>query len=256
MAFLIDLIVIAVIAIIALVSAKHGFIKVFVQAVGYILAGLLAVAISLPLANVTYDKVVEKPIVDSMVGVFDDFIQENKSTIEEQLNENNQESLGEEKTQEMIDDVLNKLPDFLPKKEIKNVSTSVSGFAENITTYMSEGAESMAKAASQDIIKPLACKVLSLLYSVVMLSIFSVLINFAARILSSKIKLGRLEKYNRILGGAFGAVKGAIFVGLACVSISVIVNWTGLSVLFISPENLEKTFVFDLLSNIMLKFYK
>ena len=42
MAIVIDLIVVAIIAVIALVSAKHGFIKVFVQAIGYILAGMLA----------------------------------------------------------------------------------------------------------------------------------------------------------------------------------------------------------------------
>jgi len=250
------LIVIAAIAVIAFISAKQGFVKVLVQTVGYILAGFLAIAISMPLANVTYDKVIEKPLVDSMVGVFEDFIEENGDMVKEQFDENNQAITDDAANQEIVDKVLASLPDILPKKEIKSVSTSLTGFAENITTYMSEGAESMSQAASNDIIKPLACKVISLLYSVLILSILSAFVNMLAKLCSSKISLGRLDKYNHILGGAFGAVKGAFLVGVVCVSVSVIIHWTGIKVLFISPENLDKTFVFEFLSNVISRFYK
>lgn len=264
MAIVIDLIVVAIIAIIALVSAKQGFIRVFVQAVGYILAGILAFAISTPLADTTYDKFVEKPVTDAIVGVFEDFIEENSDMIEEQIGENvdNQVNTDGETPQiegvdqELIDKLLGSLPDILPKEEIESVSTSVTDFTDNITTYMSEGAESMAEAASKDIIKPLASKVIALIYSIIILSILSAIVNILANILGSKIVIGKLDKYNHILGGALGIVKGAFIVGIVCAVVSLVVRLTGVSIAFLSPENIEKSFVFEFLSDLMLKFYK
>ena len=255
MSIVIDLIVVAAIAIIALISAKQGFVTVCVQAVGYILAAMLAFAISVPLASVTYDKVIEKPIVDSMVGVCEDFIEENQSMLNEGLDENSQTVADDSSNQKIVDEIINSLPDILPKKEIETASDSISGFAENITTYMSEGAESMAYATSKEIVKPLACKVVSVIYSAIILSSLSVLINIIAKFLGSKIVLGRLEKYNRIFGGVFGAVKGAVLVGIVCAVVSAIINFTGISILFISPKNLDKTFIFEFLADLMLKFY-
>lgn len=264
MFWLIDLIVVAIIAIIALISAKQGFVKIFVQAVGYILAGILAFAISLPLANTTYDKFIEKPVVDAVVGVFEDIIEENSDMIESQIGENinNQTVLDGETVQiegvdkEILDKFLDSLPDILPKEEIESVSSSVTDFTENITTYMSEGAESMAQAASRDIIKPLASKIISLIFSIVILSILSALVNILANVLGSKIVIGKLDKYNHILGGVFGVVKGAFIVGIFCALISLVIGLTGLSIGFVSSENIEKTFIFEFLSDIMFKFYK
>lgn len=264
MAIVIDLIVIAIIAIIALISAKQGFVRVFVQAAGYILAGILAFTISVPLANTTYDKFIEKPVVDSIVGVFEDIIEENSDMLETQIGENvtNQATLEGEVPQiegvdkEILDKFLDSLPDILPKEEIESVSSSVTDFTENITTYMSEGAESMATAASQDIIKPLASKIVSLLYAMVILSVLSAIVNLVAKILGSKIALGKLDKYNHILGGVIGVVKGAFIVGIICALISLVIQLTGVSLAFLSTENIEKTYIFEFLSDIMFKFYK
>ena len=55
MNFVIDLIVVAIIAVCAVVSAKRGFVKVLVEAVGFVAAIILTFTISTPLSEATYD---------------------------------------------------------------------------------------------------------------------------------------------------------------------------------------------------------
>ncbi len=264
MTVIIDLVVVALILIIALVSAKQGFVRVLVQSVGYILAGVLAMAISTPLANTTYDKFIEKPVVDAIVDVFDDVVEENNDILEEQigdknvLEENNidQNILNDMVDQEVVDKVLDSLPDFLRTEEIESVTTSVTEFTGNISNYMSDGVEGVAKAASKDIVKPLACNIISLLYSLIILSILSAVVNFIAGVVDKKISIGKLGKYNHILGGGIGVIKGAFIVGIVCAVITLIVSFTGISIFCFTPENIEKTYIFEFLSDILFKFYK
>ena len=66
MNYLLDLIVIAIIAAVALISAKRGFVRVVIELAGFIAAIFISFTISTPLANLTYDKIIEPPIVSSV----------------------------------------------------------------------------------------------------------------------------------------------------------------------------------------------
>ena len=63
MNFLLDLIVLAIIAAVALISARRGFVRVAIELVGFIAAIFITFTISTPLASLTYDKIIEPPIV-------------------------------------------------------------------------------------------------------------------------------------------------------------------------------------------------
>ena len=66
MNFLLDLIVLAIIAAVALISARRGFVRVAIELVGFIAAIFITFTISTPLASLTYDKIIEPPIVSSV----------------------------------------------------------------------------------------------------------------------------------------------------------------------------------------------
>ena len=123
MNYLLDLIVIAIIAAVALISARRGFVRVVIELAGFIAAILITLTISTPLASLTYDKIIEPPIVSSV----------SKAT-------------GDSVTQ-ITDDTWNALPEFI-RKYSENAGFSKESINKSINENMGNGAVSAAKAAS------------------------------------------------------------------------------------------------------------
>ena len=63
MCIFIDLILVAVIALCVYMSSRQGFVKVFVEVAGFVLAIIVTFTISTPLAELTYDKIIEPPMM-------------------------------------------------------------------------------------------------------------------------------------------------------------------------------------------------
>lgn len=120
MNYLLDLIVIAIIAAVALISARRGFVRVVIELAGFIAAILITLTISTPLASLTYDKIIEPPIVSSV----------SKAT-------------GDSVTQ-ITDDTWNALPEFI-RKYSENVGFSKENINKSINENMGNGAVSAAK---------------------------------------------------------------------------------------------------------------
>ena len=70
MSFILDLIVIAIIIVFALISAKKGFVRTIIEIVGFVLVILFANNVSPVLSNVTYDKLIEPAIIESIEKSF------------------------------------------------------------------------------------------------------------------------------------------------------------------------------------------
>ena len=66
MSITLDLIVIAIIILMVLISAKRGFVRVAVEAVGFVAAIILSLSLSTTLADVTYQKAIEPAILSSV----------------------------------------------------------------------------------------------------------------------------------------------------------------------------------------------
>ena len=218
----IDLILVAVILIFALISAKRGFVKVLVETVGFIAAVVVAFTISTPLAEVTYDKIIEPPVVKAAVN-----------------------AVGESAEHE----AWNALPEFLMNNDISG--TQINSFTEKITANLSLGVETAVKTASQDIVKPVATKIFSLLYSVILVLVLSILVKFLAKLINGMFSFSVIGTLNRTLGGVLGAVKGIVFVLIACTVISLIVSFTGKPFLIFTEENINNTYIFKFFTDIL-----
>ena len=218
----IDLILVAVILIFALISAKRGFVKVLVETVGFIAAVVVAFTISTPLAEVTYDKIIEPPVVKAAVN-----------------------AVGESAEHE----AWNALPEFLMNNDI--FGTQINSFTEKITANLSLGVETAVKTASQDIVKPVATKIFSLLYSVILVLVLSILVKFLAKLINGMFSFSVIGSLNRTLGGILGAVKGIVFVLIACMVISLIISFTGKPFLIFTEENINNTYIFKFFTDIL-----
>ena len=216
MNYLLDLIVIAIIAAVALISARRGFVRVVIELAGFIAAILITLTISTPLASLTYDKIIEPPIVSSV----------SKAT-------------GDSVTQ-ITDDTWNALPEFI-RKYSENAGFSKESINKSINENMGNGAEGATRAASQNVVKPIVSRLLTLIYA---LLIMIVLVKLLAKFLNGIFSFSIIGKLNRILGGIAGIPKGIIIAMLFCMIISLIVSLTPGGFLIFKTEAMEKSWFF------------
>ncbi|MBO5021777.1 MAG: CvpA family protein [Clostridia bacterium] len=224
MTIVIDLILVAVILFFVLTSARRGFVKVLIETVGFIAAVVVAFTISTPLAELTYDKIIEPPVIEAAVN-----------------------AVGESAEHE----AWNALPDFLIDSENAFFSTTVNSFTEKITANMSDGVETAVKKASQEVVKPVASKVIGLLYSVILVIVLSIVAKFLAKILNKLFSFSFVGKINRTLGGVVGLVKGTVVAVILCAVVSLILSFTGKPFLIFSEDTINQTYLFKFLTNII-----
>lgn len=224
MSIIIDLILVAIILLFVLISAKRGFMKVLIETVGFIAAVVVAFTVSTPLAELTYDKIIEPPVIEAAVN-----------------------AVGESAEHE----AWNALPDFLINSENAFFGTTVNSFTEKITANISSGVENSVKTASKEIVKPIATKILGLLYSVILVIVLSIVAKFLAKILNKLFSFSFVGKINRTLGGVLGLIKGSVIVVILCAVISLILSFTGKPFLIFSEDTINQTYLFKFLTNII-----
>lgn len=219
MSIILDLIVVAIILVSVFLSAKRGFVRVAIELAGFIAAIILTFTISTPLSSATYDKIIEPPLISS-VG-----------------------DAASGNTGEVIDKTWNSLPDFIKNNSTK-IGISKDTFDAKISDNLQNGAESAAKTASQNVIKPVAVKFIGLFYSVVLLIILMFVVKILARLLNKLFSFSIVGKLNRTLGGIVGIPKGIITAIAFCMLVSLIVPLTKNGIWIFNAQSIENSTIF------------
>lgn len=225
MNFVLDLIIIGIIAFSALISAKRGFVKVVVEAVGFVVACIIAFSINTPLAESTYDKFIEPPIINTINSSF------------------------ENATNDLQEEAWETMPDFITDNA-ELLGIEVDGFNDKISENISSGVDEAITAASQDVIKPVFTKILATVYGVILVFVLLFIVKILAKIINKLFSFSIVGKANKILGGVVGIPKGIVFAIIFAVIISILVSITGGFAIF-TPENIDKTILFKLLAGII-----
>lgn len=223
---ILDLIIIVIILFCILHSAKKGFVKVVLEVAGLIAAYIITFTISTPLANITYDKIIEPAMVNAM----------------------------SDSTETQTDSAQTKAWDAIPEFITKNAEkygVSLSEFSESVTANISSGAETAVIKASQDVIKPISVKIIGLIYSVILMTASVFVVRILAKFINKLFSFSFIGKANRILGGIIGIFKGIIFAVFFCAVISLIVSFTKNGFLIFTPENINNSFIFKGLANLI-----
>lgn len=225
MSIVIDLIVLAIFALMILISAKQGFVKVVVEVVGFV-AVLVVVAMAVtPLAELTYQKVVEPPIINS--------------TSELVFNSSS----------DAVESVWGSLPSFvtdnadefgITKDKIKEVAV------DNNKTDAKETLQNI----SQQLVKPAVVTVLEIFYCIILITVLLLVVKIIAKLLNKLFSFKTIGKLNKTLGGVLGIVRGLAVALIFCNVIALIVRFVPNGFWIFSSENIAKTYIFNFLLNV------
>lgn len=254
--FLLDLILAVIIGISVFLSARRGFVRTFVEAVGFIAAAILVFTVCTPLASATYDKIIEPPILEMVSEEVDKNFEDTSAEIPGF--DVNSEEVEKIKSQlsGSVDDVIKSLPPFIQNYiEKSGINTdellnTAEDIAQNGGT-VEETAQNITKNISQNKIKPLVVRVLSYIYSFLLFIIALILVKILARILNKAFSFSLAGKLNTTLGGVCGFAKGIIFAMLLCVIIYTVISFTKNGIWIFSVENIDKTFIFKYLISLI-----
>lgn len=226
MSIIIDLIVIAIIIIMALISAKRGFVRVAVEVVGFIAAIIVATTFSLSLANTTYDKVIEPPILNSITNV------------------------AGENVSQTVDATWEALPNFI-KNNSEKFNVSKDDIGQNISLNAQQNIKETTKSVLEHSVKPIAVNILKMLYSVIIAVVLIIVVKFLAKFINKLFSFSVVGKLNSTLGGILGVVKGLVAAWLFCTIVYLIISFTKNGIWIFNAENIENTTVFKFLAELI-----
>ena len=217
MSFILDLIILAIIVICVLISARKGFVKTIIGIAGLVLAVVLAITLSTPLANFTYDKIVEPAVTGTIENAISNVTDKAENIVKE------------------------------------NVYESLPGFVQNnidLSEFEISAGENAAAAITESAVKPVALSLLKAVFSLILFVILSFVVRILSKILNSIFSFSILGKANKLLGGALGAVQGVVFALIFILITNVLISLTGGFFIF-TQESIDSSFIFSLVSKIL-----
>ncbi len=225
-ALIFDIIVVAIILITAWMSSKRGFVRTVIEVAGCVLALIISVYASKPVAEFCYNRFFANSVENSVKGALDDVKTDSASAVWDSLPEylkKYAESFGI--TKEKIDDAASKATD--------------------------DKTEEISDQIAESTVKPVVVKALSGVISAAMFAILFFLIKILSRLINGMFNISFVGSINRLLGGLLGLVKGMIFAALFILIINfiVVISKGGISVL--SEDMINESIFFKLFSNLI-----
>ncbi len=231
MSIILDLIVLAIIIITVLISAKRGFVRTLIELLGFIAAVFISFTISTPLANSTYDKIIEPSIVSTVTSAVD--------------------TAADNSAAAAVDSFWNEIPGWV-KGGIEKAGISKESLDGSITANIGNGVQSAVESASQNVIKPAVTSTLALIYQVISLIILLAIVKPLAKLINKLFSFSVIGTANRVLGGVVGVPKGMIYAVAFCLLITLAVSFTQNGFLIFTGEAMEKSLFFSFVSSLRL----
>ncbi len=220
MSYIIDLIVLAIVAVTVLISAKRGFVRIFIETAGFLLACWVALSFNTPLANKTYDNMIEPAIVSSVA-------QATESTAEL-----------------TTDSIWDELPDML-KTGISSFGITKQSLDETVSQNVGSSIESTVQSVSQELIKPSVTSLLEMVYAALLLAVLLLAVKLLARLVNRLFSIKLTRRLNQILGGIIGIPKGMVIAVLFCLLVSLVVSFHKGGVWIFTKESLQESWFFN-----------
>ena len=202
MSIILDVVIVAIIALSVFVSAKRGFVRTLIDVIGFVVAIVIAFTFSSPLAELTYSKAIE-PTVSSKIN----------ETVFELINDTSTV------TEANLEKLMSSLPNSL-KEILQSKGYSPDVLFNKLNSAVDE--ESFSTEICNNIIQPAITSILKYIYTILIFIILLIIIKFLSKFLNSLFKGAILGTANLVLGGALGAIKGAIYVTILCMALTIL----------------------------------
>lgn len=221
MSLVLDAIIVLIILVFAFLSAKKGFVRTLIEVVGFILAIVIALGLSTPIANGIYDTAVQ-PIV--------------AKTVESAMSE------GSATANAAVDAVWNKMPAFLTESSFFDVTKE--NITSTITDEVAANTATVTNSISDSFVKPIVTKLLSVLISVILVVILLFVVKLLAKYINKLFTFSVIGDINRTLGGILGVVKGVAISVIFCLIISLILSFTKDGFLIFTYDAINSSYLF------------
>lgn len=205
MAYIADIILIALFALIIILSAHKGFFKSLIDFAGSFIALILARVLSSSFAPAVYDSVLKDGIENTLVA---------------RLGENAAVDYADQ-----LEGIVQSLPDaVIGVLQVMGIDKQM--LVDKIASADLNGAN-LVESLMNTVVTPLVTSVISLIMFVLLAIVLIVLIKIVSRLLDKVIKkLPVIKGFNKTLGGVFGVLRGVVDVVIVSVLISVVVGFT------------------------------
>ncbi len=224
MNLVLDILVVAIILICVLISAKKGFVRTLISAVGFVVAIILAVTLSGPIASSISSEYVRPAIEEKTASILAD-------TAGNSLNE-------------AADTIWDQLPSFVVGAAASAGVTEES-LGQSILESTANTAQGLATDITDKLFMPVVENLLKGIATFVLFLILMIVVSLLSRILNKLFSGKVFGKFNRALGGVLGAVKGLVFAVVFCVLISVFVGLSENGFLSITQDTIDSTYIFS-----------
>ncbi len=227
MAYILDLIVLAVVAVTVFIGYRRGFIRTIIQLLGCVVAFALALSLSATVSNYVYDDLMRDGLHEKIETAWNDTIVEGAAnTITEQ-----------------VDSMLETLPPFLTATlDTETLVDGIMGSA-NVNT----GA-SVADYLVDDMLRPVIVAVLRFVSFLVLYLVLMLVIRLLEKLVTPLIKLPLIRQTDGTLGAVIGLLKGVVF-AMVAVTIMQLIAASATSGPF-TQENLDNSLLAGWLSEI------
>lgn len=194
MAYIIDIILIAVFAFIVAFAVKKGFAKIALNLAATVLSYITAYIFGKPAAELLYDKAV-------------------RAIIEKALAERiEKSSAGDILTQ--TKGIIEALPEGLMKLAEK-IGFNATAAVESISNT-DVSAKGISAAVTESVLKPMIVVLLTVLCSIIIFILASIIFGFLAKLINKVFKMPLVKNVNRFLGGVVGIIQGVIILFVIC----------------------------------------
>lgn len=233
MNILLDLIIIAIAGITIWIAAKRGFVKTFISAVSSLLALVVVMLFTAPLANALAETSIASSVRRNTAVFLDELIQNSEASNSLTLV---QDQSGELYTVlESVGIDLGEFSDWLEK----STDQTETAFRESLVEYISG---------------PVATLVMRALAMLILYLGASLLLKIAGSLLSGVIEhLPVIREANHMLGLVLGIVLATVRVFIFCAIVSILINTSSLTGFsFFAELDPAKTYLFRLFDAIQI----
>lgn len=226
MGIILDLILLGIFVFSVISSAKRGFVRTFVETAGFVIALVLALTFSKPVAGVIYDRTVAPAVVSAV----DDAV----------ING----------AQDAVDSVWSALPKFVTDNADK-LGLSQQSLFTHLDGATGQTAADLAQSASDTVIRPILVQLLGMLVSVLLFAVLMFVVKILSRALNKIFSFSVIGTVNKTLGGLLGAVRGLALMVLAVMVVRLVGSFLPGGAALYDPSLLEGSFLFKTITAIL-----
>ncbi|MBQ9937337.1 MAG: CvpA family protein [Oscillospiraceae bacterium] len=232
MGIVIDILLLVLIAVFSFKGIRDGFAKTLVEFVSIFVAFIIALMLSAPISNFTYDKFIKNSAQQTIYTALEQKTEEGTASIEAIKND--------------VNEVVSKLPsivkNLLPSEEEQNRLVEEAVKSVDITE--------ISNNLENNVVRPAAVTVIKIIAFILLFIIASLLLSIVAKMLKFVNKIPLLGKANALLGGIIGFLKAAVFVVIISAVLSFFTVNGGTFLWFINGEMVNSSIILSRVSAI------